>query len=358
MSLQHNETPNRFGKLARAMLRTMGAGLFHIGCAPLVIRLTPGRTRALLYHAIEEQTSSYTRGLGVNITPQVFGTHLNYFKRYYNVVSMRDLLRGDKRDCSLIITFDDGYASVDQNAVPQLEQHTLPATIYLIGRAVKGKMVWVNRLNQAMNDYPAESQTIISAHPNLAGLDRARIIKRIQTTYLPAQITALIETLEQAIPGLSEDSMKVFSNADDIMAMQQRGIEFGFHTNDHYNLRQCSEAVLERQLDISTLGSLINSNTFAYPFGYFSGTAIGSLTHQGYKRLMTVGNNNHRFSTLHLDRSEVFETKHARIFAQLEIEEPIMACIRALVARVRAATRASPSADPTKTPIPEISKPR
>ena len=126
MSLQHNRTPNRPGKLVRAILRNMGAGLFHMGCAPIVIRLTPDRTRALLYHAVEDQPSSYTRGLGVNVTPQVFGTHLDYFKRYYNVVSMRDLLRGDKGACSLVITFDDGYASVEQNAVPLLEQHDLP----------------------------------------------------------------------------------------------------------------------------------------------------------------------------------------------------------------------------------------
>jgi len=358
MSLQHIKAPNRFGKFVRAALRTLGAGLFHLGCAPFVIRLSPDRTRALLYHAVEEQTCSYTRGLGVNVSPQLFGIHLDYFQRYYNVVSMNDLLHGNKGSCSLVITFDDGYASVEQNAVPQLEIRKLPATVYLIGRAVRGKMVWVNRLNQAMNDFPTQASRVLATYPDLAHLDRSAIINRIQTGYLPAQITSLIETLENAIPALREDSQKVFSNADDIMAMQQRGIAFGFHTNDHYNLRQCSEAVLERQLDNSGMGSLINSNTFAYPFGYFSGTAIGSLTHQGYKRLMTVGNNNHRFSVLHLDRSEVFETEHARIFAQLEIEEPIMAGLRAMVTRLKELSKASPSENSDKSALPETSKPR
>ena len=196
-------------------------------------------------------------------------------------------------------------------------------------------------------------------------MDRSGIINRIQTCYLPAQITALVEMLEKTIPSLSEDSVKVFSSADDIMAMQQRGIEFGFHTNDHYNLRHCSDAVLESQLDIKGLGSLINSNTFAYPFGYFSSKAISLLTHQGYKQLMTVGNNHHRFSKLHLDRSEVFETEHARIFAQLEIEEPIMTGLRALVTRLMASTKVAPAnsvdsadLDPTSISTPETSKPR
>lgn len=363
MSLQHNKTQNRVGKLARAALRKAGAGLFHMGFAPLVIRLRSQRTRALLYHAVEEQTCSYTRGLGVNISPQVFGVHLDYFQRYYNVVSMSDLLHADTQPCSLVITFDDGYASVDQNAVPQLEKLKLPATVYLIGRAVKGKMVWVNRLNQAMNDHPSESHEIFSTYPDLVGLGRADIIDHIQNNYLPARISALVDKLEDAIPGLSVDTQKVFSNADDIMAMQQRGIEFGFHTNDHYNLRQCSESMLDQQLETSDMGALINSKTFAYPFGYFSGTAIGSLTQQGYERLMTVGNNNRRFSALHLDRSEVFEEDHARIFAQLEIEEPIMAGLRAVISRMKAATNAAPSNaegsdNLDQTATPETSKPR
>ncbi|MFK7852988.1 MAG: polysaccharide deacetylase family protein [Granulosicoccus sp.] len=362
MSLKHNRQQNRLGQIARAALRHIGVLLFHLGCARLVIGISSKRTRALLYHAVEEKTCSYTRGLGVNVPPQTFATHLDYFKTYYNVVSMSDLLLGKPRPRSLVITFDDGYASVEKNAVPQLEKRALPATVYLIGRAVKGKMVWVNRLNQAMNEYPTETMRILHSYPDLVELDRSAIINQIQTSYLPAQISSLVETLEEAIPGLLEDSEKVFSNAADIMAMQQRGIEFGFHTNDHYNLRQCNKALLEQQLQISGMEELINSNTFAYPFGYFSGTAIGALTHHGYEKLMTVGNNNNRFSELHLDRSEVFVETPAQLFAQLEIEEPIMAGLRALIARLKSAVKTAPdnytSVELDKNPAPETSKPR
>ena len=357
MSHQKTTTPNRIGKLARVALRQIGSLLFYLGCARLVIGLTPWRTRALLYHAVEEQPSSYTRGLGVNVTPRTFGHHLDYFKRYYNVIAMSELLSGNARSRSLVITFDDGYASVEQNAVPQLLKRNLPATIYLIGRAVNGQMVWVNRLNQALNDHPAQAAEILAAYPELADLTHPDIINKIQTSYAPAQIDALIKNLESRISGLDNDTVKVFSDPIDIRAMQRHGIEFGFHTQDHYNLSQCSQSLLEQQLATSGLASLINSNTFAYPFGYFSGAAIDTLTHQGYEQLMTVGNNNKRFSVLHLDRSEVFETEHARVFAQLEIEEPIMASLRFVVTRLKAFVQLSP-ARPEKTPMPETSKPR
>lgn len=362
MSLKHNRQQNRLGQIARVALRHIGVVLFHLGCARLIIGISSKRTRALLYHAVEENPCSYTRGLGVNVPPKTFARHLDYFNTYYNVVSMSDLLHGKPSPRSLVITFDDGYASVEQNAVPLLEKRALPATVYLIGRAVKGKMVWVNRLNQAINEFPSETMRILHSYPDLVELDRAAIINRIQTSYLPTQISSLVETLEKGIPDLVADSEKVFSNAADIMAMQQRGIEFGFHTNDHYNLRHCSKAVLEKQLRISGMEELLNSNTFAYPFGYFSGTAIGALTQKGYEKLMTVGNNNKRFSELHLDRSELFAEEPAQLFAQLEVEEPLMAGIRALIAYLKTAAKAGPDNYPSveldKNPAPETSKPR
>ena len=112
--------------------------------------------------------------------------------------------------------------------------------------------------------------------------------------------------------------------------MQTQGIEFGFHTQDHYNLKNCTPAELSQQLDDSDVRALTNTRTFAYPFGYFTDSAVSSLTEQGYERIMTVGNNNRRYSALHLDRTEVFSADPAVLFAELEVVEPIIGILRKL----------------------------
>lgn len=321
----------------RQLLRFIGVLIYQCGLASWVIGRSQ-RTRAVLYHAVENTCSSYTKGLDINVTPEIFALHLKYYQRFYKVVSMEDFLKRQsaistvKKDAmaraQLLITFDDGYSSVLEEALPLLEAHNMPATTYLIGNAVRGRMVWVNRLNQALNDYPSEAREVLNSYQGLVNLSRRGIIYHIQMNFAPQQIEALINQLESTIPQLTAESVKLFCTPDDIREMQGRGMEFGFHSNDHWNLGQCKDRELAATLVTDGLDQLINSNTFAYPFGYFSASSIGRLTRLGYGKLMTVGNNNDKFSSLHLDRIEMFETSFAGLFAKLEIEEPVMSTTR------------------------------
>ena len=322
-------------KLARASLRLTGITLYHLGLAKWIISLTTDRVRVVLYHAVEDQRSDYTKGLNVSVSPSTFAMHLDYYQRYYNVMSTKDLIAGKYKPATLVISFDDGYASVKDEALPLLEERGMPAVVYLIGCAVRGRMVWVNRLNQAMNTYPAETREILSVYPGLETKSRRALIYHLQTELEPAQIEDIVTRLESAIPNLANDTHRLFCTREDILEMQQRGIEFGFHSNDHLNLSKCRDSELVAQLDTRGLEPLINSNTFAYPFGYFAPAAIGKLSRAGFDKLMTVGNNTDQHSDLHLDRTEMFETSYARLFARLEVEEPVVAAIGRLVRKLR-----------------------
>lgn len=322
-------------KLARLSLRLAGTTLYHLGLAKWIISLSANRVRVALYHAVEDQRSDYTKGLNVSLSPSTFAVHLDYFQRYYNVISTKDLIEGKCKPATLLISFDDGYASVKDEALPLLEERGLPAVVYLIGCAIRGRMVWVNRLNQAMNTYPAETREILSVYPGLETKSRRALIYHLQTELEPAQIKDIVARLESAIPELANDTHRLFCTREDILEMQQRGIEFGFHSNDHLNLSKCRDSELVAQLDTRGLEPLINSNTFAYPFGYFAPAAIGKLSRAGFDKLMTVGNNTDQHSDLHLDRTEMFETSFARLFSRLEVEEPVVAAIGRLAGKLR-----------------------
>lgn len=332
-------------KLVRRSLFFAGIVLYYCGLARWVIGRS-SRTRVVLYHAVENIRSSFTRGLSVTVDTETFELHLQYYQRFYQVLGMNQYLQLQASDnldsvngARLLITFDDGYASVLDHALPLLEAKGMKATTYLIGNAVRGRMVWVNRLNQALNDHPAEAREALAAYPGLIDLSRREIIHRIQTTFEPRQITALIEHLESTVPDLTTESEKLFCTPEDIKSMQGRGMDFGFHSNDHWNLGRCKDSELEATLATDGLEQLINCNTFAYPFGYFVPAAIGKLTRQGYRGIMTVGGDADRYSTLHLGRVEVFDTSFAKLFAKIEVEEPGLLAARRWWDRRRTRTR-------------------
>ena len=314
----------------RRWLRNIGVIMFRLGLARVVIGLSPRGLRAMLYHDVDDNPGSATDGLNITVNSTTFATHLDYFKRYYKVISVSDAAKGDIPHRGLVITFDDGYLSVCEHATPLLHERNLSACVYLIGRAVNGRMVWVNLLNQAIRLFPDETSEALAEYEDLTHVPLAELVHHVQINFTPLKIESLCDHLLQQIPGISATTEGVFATPDNIRHMQTQGIEFGFHTQDHYNLKNCTQAELSQQLDDSDVRALTNTKTFAYPFGYFTDYAVASLTEQGYERIMTVGNNNRRYSALHLDRTEVFSADPAVLFAELEVVEPIIGSLRKL----------------------------
>jgi len=331
----------------RRWLRNIGVIMFRLGLARIVIGLSPRGLRAMLYHDVDDNPGSATDGLNITVNCTTFVTHLEYFKRYYKVISVSDAAKGDIPHRGLVITFDDGYLSVGEHATPLLHERNLSACVYLIGRAVNGRMVWVNLLNQAIRLFPDETSEALAEYEGLTDIPLANLVHHVQVNFTPPKIESLCDHLLQQIPGISATTEGVFATPDNIRHMQTQGIEFGFHTQDHYNLKNCTPAELSQQLDDSDVRALTNTNTFAYPFGYFTESAVSSLTEQGYERIMTVGNNNRRYSALHLDRTEVFSADPAVLFAELEVVEPIIGSLRKLASVF--ATKETSTDDDNKT---------
>jgi peptidoglycan/xylan/chitin deacetylase (PgdA/CDA1 family) len=105
------------------------------------------RTTILVYHKI----SDLAEGLDAfwNVPPSLFARHMAYISQGgYTVLSLQAFYehlrqRREPRPRSVVITFDDGYASVYRHAFPVLKRYGFPATIFLAAQYVgNGGRFW------------------------------------------------------------------------------------------------------------------------------------------------------------------------------------------------------------------------
>jgi peptidoglycan/xylan/chitin deacetylase (PgdA/CDA1 family) len=94
------------------------------------------------YHAVADHDSPVT------VTPARLAAHLRGLRDAgVALVSLDDCVewRAGRRDlppCSAVITFDDGYASVLERAVPILQQESVPAAVFVVAGRIGGDNRW------------------------------------------------------------------------------------------------------------------------------------------------------------------------------------------------------------------------
>ena len=112
-------------------LTCLGTLLYYCGLARVVIRIRHRVPRVLMYHACEDRETDFTRGLAINTTPAHFAAQLDFLRKYYQIVPLPALARDPLPNRAVVITFDDGFRSVYEQAFPLLRARNLPATCYL-----------------------------------------------------------------------------------------------------------------------------------------------------------------------------------------------------------------------------------
>jgi len=208
-----------------------------------------------------------------------------FLARNYRVMPLHELAArsasGDPVGDSAAITFDDGYRDNLEVALPVLEKHGLPATVFLATAAIgTGQPLWHDRVAYIL-EQTAKSDLELTAGgrrhafalPGLsARLEAATEACRILKTLPEAEKIAAVESLreEAGIPdyaGLRGDMLAW----DDVRAMIPRGITFGAHTVSHPILTRVPLEAARQEIAVSK--HRIESETqapcltFAYPNG-------------------------------------------------------------------------------------------
>jgi peptidoglycan/xylan/chitin deacetylase (PgdA/CDA1 family) len=193
------------------------------------------RVPILMYHSINKRPPATTAALAVG--PAAFADQMAWLAdNGFTPMTLTDLnreLAEDQRP--VVITFDDGYADFHEQALPVLERHGFPATVFLT----------TGWLRDAGHD--------------AAGTPLDRMLSWLQ--------------IEEAAAA---------------------GIEFGGHSHSHPQLDQLpvgqlrDELTRNKKLLEDRLGAAVT--TMAYPYGYSSARVRREVRHAGYTAACAVAN--------------------------------------------------------------------
>lgn len=215
----------------------------------------------LMYHRVGTANNAWEQKYC--ISPEQFAAHMQALaKRGMNAVGIGEFIdwvegKRDLPEKSFVITFDDGFRGVRDHALPVLEQHGWPATVFLVTDLIGKQDEWTRPVNPDGRTYP-------------------------------------------------------LLDADEIRDMAGRGISFHSHTCTHPSLPTLDDSVLVEELSRSRT-TLQESFSFdgdylAYPFGHLDNRVEHAASSVGYRAAFSTqpGFNRRDVNRYRIRRLDVF----------------------------------------------------
>tara|TARA_Y100001934_G_C12383283_1_gene793917 strand:- start:660 stop:1592 length:933 start_codon:yes stop_codon:yes gene_type:complete len=105
---------------------------------PFGKHLTKNKLTIFCYHDVSNSPGEFSEKYNLNVSPNIFEYQIKFIKENFNVISPDDLLANKIPKHAALITFDDGYKSYFESAIPLLKKYNLPSLIFLNMAPVNG----------------------------------------------------------------------------------------------------------------------------------------------------------------------------------------------------------------------------
>lgn len=270
-----------------------------------------------MYHYTRDLTHSrYPSIKGLDLP--LFREQLQYFKDYFNVVTMEQViasLSGEETlpSNSLLLTFDDGYIDNFTYALPLLEEFGFQGSFFIPGKAFSThKLLDVNKVHYILAaskpnillsdlmgrldyyrgtefDYPSNDELWREyAVANRFDDEGVIFIKRILQTAIPEAVRNKISSdLFKMHVGITEEQLayELYMTENQIRTMKRHGMFIGIHGYDHYWLGNLSPEKMREDVSkaLETMDEFINSKEWVmnYPYGSFNDDVLRFIEEKG-----------------------------------------------------------------------------
>lgn len=226
---------------------------------------------AIIYHDISDATSADVKHQGVSITTKHFEKHIRYLSTKYSCIGFSKIPENLNNSKAVVVTFDDGFKSIINCALPILEKYHVPAKLFLTLNNLRDGTNWLCKLSSIWDKLNRKSRC--SLINECTGIN-------IRITENPA--FALIwknflypQTVEVIDHWFARDHHseleRTFLNNDEIKQLSNHPLlEFGSHTKNHFPLNKLPDAVMREEIvdgHLQLKQLLPNLESFAIPFG-------------------------------------------------------------------------------------------
>lgn len=257
-------------RLSDSVIRTLGDAIAPRGAGE-------GRLCIVNYHRILERPDPL---LASEPTVETFHWQMELLASCFNVLPLHDALEMLKAERmpprAVAITFDDGYRSTHDLALPVLQQYQLPATVFVTtGHIDKGSM-WNDVILEAARRLPRGELELsdigFGSYPLHTPQDRQNAVQALteRSKYLPPAGRAQLNHKLETLVGCSLEQ-ELMLTRDMLLALNRAGVEIGGHTITHPILTCVDDATAQAEIagNKQHLESIIGKpvRLFAYPNG-------------------------------------------------------------------------------------------
>jgi len=223
------------------------------------------------------------------VEPGRFEQHMLFLKRHYRLISMGELVAfiGEGRipPLSVVVTFDDGYADVFENALPILTRHDIPATVFIISGAVgdSGELWWdrLERVASAACNGGEETIALDGGSPEDSWVIEPGTKQQKLRNIIRPRLLQLSNIRQRAVLDQWYDQLGLkatarpehrFMSQQEVEEMAKSpGIEIGAHTVSHPHLAAfpVEKQTVEIRGSRETLRAITGQDVeyFSYPYG-------------------------------------------------------------------------------------------
>lgn len=209
-----------------------------------------------------------------------FRWHMELLARCFHVMPLQDALRavalGKVPQRTVCITFDDGYRSIHELALPVLREFGLPATVFVTSGYIGQGSMWNDRIIDAVQTLPDGQLDLedigLGTYPlrNIAERKHSLELLIERSKYLPpAARDNLADRLDRlTVRAVPHDPMLT---REMIIDLQRHGIDIGAHTVSHPILTSLDDEDARREIagGKAQLEAILDKpvRLFAYPNG-------------------------------------------------------------------------------------------
>lgn len=258
-------------------------------------------SRIVLYHGICQK--DHTKFNGIFLRKDTFQKHLEFYKKYFHIVSLNDFYKGNfnKSKFNVCIAFDDGYYNNYKYVLPLIEAYKIPVSFFITAIRDAGyDILW--------NDYLG---IITKYGPETIHFNDEAFLK-VNNNYISLKTKKpLVELLRKKDFNVKEEMMKAFAGIvsfrdkkEDEDFWQQMSVKdiahlsssaystIGAHGYYHNDLNEISIEECKKELigSKSFLEKICNKkiNALAFPYGHYSGEVVVEAKKAGYDQLLAV----------------------------------------------------------------------